>query len=528
MSVHHSLFCFFFLSLHIPNSRTAGPVTRFYEVPGGKIKVQCSFPSSGEWKIFCWENCEEKNILIETRATSDRNGRYRIESDENNQYGFTVSISALTQSDSGRYRCGWRTSSSRYSFQDFEVVVAEDLLDGNNIHRFYKEAGSSVTVTCYFGFWRGRKQFCRGECEEVLVETDGDRAKIDRYSIETSEGVLYVSISALTQSDSGRYRCGWRTSSSRYSFQDFEVVVAEDLLDGNNIPHLHKEAGSSVTVACYFGFWGGRKQFCRGECEEVLVETDGDRAKIDRYSIETSGRVLYVSISALTQSDSGRYRCNLNVAYGRDPYRDFNLTVTDAVRLTTTKTTTKTTTTSTTRSFSSSASSFTSSGSSAPTKRSALGDGNKSSPDVLLIVGLALVFIIIFIILTVALLVFCRNRSQRHAKDPAVKTKKTAVETTRVYEEVRGDEMKSVPVEICTVYSYASYSKPAAADGVYSLVTAALPLDKAEDDLTGPTYAQVNFPYRRSDKPSDDAVHSVRRVAVGSHVGEESLYSNTA
>ncbi|XP_043979227.1 CMRF35-like molecule 3 isoform X2 [Gambusia affinis] len=311
-------FCLICLSLHIPNSRTAGPVTRFYEVPGGKIKVQCSFPSSGEWKIFCWENCEEKNILIETRKTSDRNGRYRI---------------------------------------------------------------------------------------------------------------------------------------------------------------------------------------------------------------ETSGRVLYVSISALTQSDSGWYRCNLK---GRDPYRDFNLTVTDAVRLTTTKTTTKTTTTSTTRSFSSSASSFTSSGSSAPTKRSALGDGNKSSPDVLLIVGLALVFIIIFIILTVALLVFCRNRSQRHAKDPAVKTKKTAVETTRVYEEVRGDEMKSVPVEICTVYSYASYSKPAAADGVYSLVTAALPLDKAEDDLTGPTYAQVNFPYRRSDKPSDDAVHSVRRVAVGSHVGEESLYSNTA
>ncbi|XP_023190564.1 uncharacterized protein LOC111608778 isoform X3 [Xiphophorus maculatus] len=393
-------FCLVCLSLHITNSRTADPVTRFYGVPGGEINIECSFPSSGEWKIFCRKNCKKKNILIETRKTSDENGRYRIESDGNNQYDFVVSISALTQSDSG---------------------------------------------------W---------------------------------------------------YRCGLRTFSSRYSYQDFELVVAEAVLDGNDVPDLFKEAGSSVTVACSFKDSGRKRRFCRGKCEKVLVETDGVRAKRGRYSIETSGEVLYVSISALTQSDSGWYRCYLDMAFGRDPYRDFYLKVTDAVKLTTT--------TATTRSFSSSSANFTS--------------------NVLMIVGLALAFIII--ILTVALLVFCRNRSQKHGKDPAVKTKKTpAVETNRVYEEVRGDEMKSVPVEISTVYSYASYSKPAAADGVYSLATAALPLDKAEDDLTRPTYAQVSFSSRSSDyplRPSDDVVYSVPRVAVGSHVAEESLYSNTA
>ncbi|XP_027867538.1 uncharacterized protein LOC114141246 isoform X4 [Xiphophorus couchianus] len=393
-------FCLVCLSLHITNSRTADPVTRFYGVPGGKINIICSFPSSGKWKIFCRENCKKK-ILIETHETSDENGRYRIGSDGNNQHVFVVSISALTQSDSGRYRCGWRTFSSRYSYQDFELVVAEAVLDGNDV------------------------------------------------------------------------------------------------------PDLFKEAGSSVTVACSFKDSGRKRRFCRGKCEEVLVETDRVRAKRGRYSIETSGKVLYVSIYALTQSDSGWYRCNLDVAFDRDPYRDFYLKVTD-VKLTTTTATT-------TRSFSSSSANFTS--------------------NVLIIVGLALAFIII-IILTVALLVFCRNRSQKHGKDPAVKTKKTpAVETNRVYEEVRGDEMKSVPVEISTVYSYASYSKPAAADGVYSLATAALPLDKAEDDLTRPTYAQVSFSSRSSDyplRPSDDVVYSVPRVAVGSHVAEESLYSNTA
>ncbi|XP_014827391.1 PREDICTED: uncharacterized protein LOC106906581 [Poecilia mexicana] len=415
-------FCLVCLSLHITNTRTGHPVNRFYRVPGGNIQIRCFFPSSGQWRIFCRENCEKEKILIETNKISSQAGRYRIESDRNNQY-FTVSISALTRSDSGWYRCGQRSSSSRYSYRYFDLVVAEALLDGN----------------------------------EVL--------------------------------------------------------------------HLHKEPGSSLTVACSFSSYEKTKYFCRGGCEEVVLQTDAVRADRGRYSIEYEGGVLYVSISALTRSDSGWYRCNLDLERWPDEYRDFYLTVTDAVKPTTSRKT------ATTRSFSSSASSFTASGSSAATDRSALGDGHQSPPDVLLIVGLALAFIIVM--LTLALLVFCRNRSQKHDKDPAEKRKKTpAAETNRDYAEIRGDEMKSVPVEICTVYSYASYSKPAAtaADGVCSLATAALPLDEAEDDLTRPTYAQVNFLNRSSDCPQrpDDVVYSVPRVAVGSHVGEESLYSNTA
>ncbi|XP_023190676.1 polymeric immunoglobulin receptor-like [Xiphophorus maculatus] len=227
MSVHHALLCFFFLSLHITNSRTADPVTRFYGVPGGEINIECSFPSSGEWKIFCRKNCKKKNILIETRKTSDENGRYRIESDGNNQYDFVVSISALTQSDSGWYRCGLRTFSSRYSYQDFELVVAEAVLDGNDVPDLFKEAGSSVTVACSFKDSGRKRRFCRGKCEKVLVETDGVRAKRGRYSIETSGEVLYVSISALTQSDSGWYRCYLDMAFGRDPYRDFYLKVTD-------------------------------------------------------------------------------------------------------------------------------------------------------------------------------------------------------------------------------------------------------------------------------------------------------------
>uniref|UniRef100_A0A096M6C2 Immunoglobulin domain-containing protein n=1 Tax=Poecilia formosa TaxID=48698 RepID=A0A096M6C2_POEFO len=256
----------FQISLHITNTRTGHPVNRFYGVPGGNIQIRCFFPSSGQWRIFCRENCKNENILIETNKISSQTGRYRIESDRNNQY-FTVSISALTRSDSG---------------------------------------------------W---------------------------------------------------YRCGQRSSSSRYSYQDFDLVVAEALLDGNEVPDLHRDAGSSLTVACSFKRSGRKRQFCRGGCgkDEVLVQTDGVAAERGRYSIEYEGGVLYVSISALTRSDSGWYRCNLDLERWPDEYRDFYLTVTDGEFLSTVKPTTTSRKTATTRSFSSSASSFTASGSSAAT-----------------------------------------------------------------------------------------------------------------------------------------------------------------
>ncbi|XP_032364051.1 CMRF35-like molecule 9 [Etheostoma spectabile] len=82
--------------------------------------------------------------------------------------------------------------------------------------------GGDITVRCFFTFPGHRKIFCKGECKEgdILIETEKDTAQRGRYSIRYKEGlfplhntVLYVSIRNLTQSDSGRYRCGLDRSS---------------------------------------------------------------------------------------------------------------------------------------------------------------------------------------------------------------------------------------------------------------------------------------------------------------------------
>lgn len=79
------------------------------------------------------------------------------------------------------------------------------------------------------------KFFCKDECkaEGILIKTNAVKAKSDRYSVEYREeleserGTLSVTITDLTESDSGRYRCGLGSSMVPDSSSDFEVRVSD-------------------------------------------------------------------------------------------------------------------------------------------------------------------------------------------------------------------------------------------------------------------------------------------------------------
>ncbi|XP_039460494.1 polymeric immunoglobulin receptor-like isoform X13 [Oreochromis aureus] len=229
MKVHHTLICFFFLSLQDGNPEVTKAQILHYGVIGGNFKAGFTFNSPGTWKMFCREQCEGENILIKTTDVRAQTGRYSIEYENN---VLSVSISKLTESDSGQYRCGLGGSSSSAPFTPFVIFVAEALLDGNDdpaqLKRFNKETGSSLTVACYFKQAGNRKMFCRGECggEKILVDTEHLSAQRDRYNIRYVSGLLYVSITQLTKSDSGPYRCLLSGSSSSSS-REFEVTVTD-------------------------------------------------------------------------------------------------------------------------------------------------------------------------------------------------------------------------------------------------------------------------------------------------------------
>ncbi|XP_059206088.1 uncharacterized protein LOC131985068 [Centropristis striata] len=275
--------------------------------------------------------------------------------------------------------------------------------------------------------------------------------------------------------------------------------------------------------------------FCKDECGEgnILVETEEDRAQSGRYSIKykegfypASDTLLYVSITDLTKSDSGRYRCGLvrTVSF-LSANRDFKIRVKDAPTSEKPKQTPRppsvppaSTETTTQSSGSTSGSSSPSSASPETTTQSQ--QEQPADDGVPLYVGLTLV--VMFIVFLVALLIYCRKRD-RQPKAPPMETEYADVtEANRVYEEIREDRESRSPVEISTVYTYAKYAKPNEAetsDDTYSFATAATSQKNTEDDSSKLTYSTVGF---RSDTAAslhsaprgdaDNVVYSVPRV----------------
>ncbi|XP_043980235.1 CMRF35-like molecule 1 [Gambusia affinis] len=104
---------------------------------------------------------------------------------------------------------------------------------------------------------------------------------------------------------------------------------------------LIQTEGGSITAKCSFTFSGRRKFVCRDPCEnrDVLIETEATEAEKGRYSIRyregtfpASSTVLYVNISQLVQSDSGRYWCGLKRRFMTDSRQEFHVNVTNDMK----------------------------------------------------------------------------------------------------------------------------------------------------------------------------------------------------
>ncbi|KAL7397838.1 hypothetical protein ABVT39_000414 [Epinephelus coioides] len=311
--------------------------------------------------------------------------------------------------------------------------------------------------------------------------------------------------------------------------------------------------GGNITVVCSFRWSGTTKFFCKNDCKygDILIQTKKDTAQRDRYSIKYEKRafyksaLLYVSIRNLTKSDSGRYRCHLGDSWSSD--FQFEIRVKDAPTssdpnwilppVTAFVPSTSTLTTSQSlSSTSSSASTLTTSQSLSSTSSSASSKGTKqpqqqhttpaagSGP--LLFVGLTL--LIMLIILSAALMMFCRKRASKPKEAPVETEYADVTETNRVCEEIREEDRqsRSPPVEMSTVYSYVKPNGVETSDE-YSLVTAATPQRNTEDDSSKLTYSEVDFSegvslHSAPRHDTDKVVYSVPRVDVSS----DSSHSN--
>ncbi|XP_070696240.1 polymeric immunoglobulin receptor-like [Pempheris klunzingeri] len=365
--------------------RTDPGVTVCAEPEGGSVRVRCSFPSAEFFTLFfCKDQCKRQDVLIQTDELQGQSGRYGI---EHGRVGvFYVTIANLTKSDSGVYRCGVDLLSSPNPCLAVELKVtgareptAHSLIPSSGsctasppvpavptdaapgvepadegferqqcargavcaVPTFTKTEGETLEFGCFFGPPPGSRFFTKRESDKdkVLIETSDLDAQNGKYGIKYDAEIdlFYVSISQLSSSNSGRYRCGLGNASLSESQREFEVRVTDAMCDMRTDPGVTgcaEPEGGSVRVRCSFSpaeFF--TLFFCKDQCkrQDVLIQTKELQGWSGRYGIErkTSG-VFYVTIANLTKSDSGVYRCGLDLLSSPNPCLAVELKVTGA------------------------------------------------------------------------------------------------------------------------------------------------------------------------------------------------------
>ncbi|KAK2909464.1 hypothetical protein Q8A67_005301 [Cirrhinus molitorella] len=201
-----------------------------------------------------------------------------------------------------------------------------------------------------------RKYLCRGECPRVYknkVVESGSAAQDERFSLMDNKiaHIFTVTITDLRTEDRGKYWCGIETGSGK--LDDFTQIHLE-------IKHMTRVSGvkgKHVSIPCQYDseLKNDVKFICKGSdlslCEKSAIKVSSENNSNGRFSLSdnASARVFTVTITNLTEEDSGIYWCG---AVQRRPGHKnkwilvTDLTISDAVtpERTSPKLTTKTTT----------------------------------------------------------------------------------------------------------------------------------------------------------------------------------------
>ncbi len=149
----------------------------------------------------------------------------------------------------------YNRESANHQFSLF--ISSTGLCDGGFVFReprvYSVTEGGNITVTCsLFSHPQNRKFLCRGQCDKLLLDTDDSVAMSDRYKIRyVSSSVFNVTITQLTKSDSGRYRCGVGRQYAECQEFDITVTGGEFLMEVMKML-LHVSGGLKKVFTVYY------------------------------------------------------------------------------------------------------------------------------------------------------------------------------------------------------------------------------------------------------------------------------------
>ncbi|XP_054465861.1 uncharacterized protein LOC129100289 [Anoplopoma fimbria] len=184
MNICKTLVCFFFFTLWPRNTGLINAeilVAKGNE--GGNIIVECNYSFTGKTKIFCKEACEEGDILIKTNDVTATSGRYSIVYEEGtfpvSTTVLNVSITNLTKSDAGKYRCGLhRTLTPFPSYWEVEIRVEEASVPS---------ASTLTTTQCL--------SFSTGSYTPSSPSPEGNELSLEQQITPAEAALMYVGLS---------------------------------------------------------------------------------------------------------------------------------------------------------------------------------------------------------------------------------------------------------------------------------------------------------------------------------------------
>ncbi|KAI7810549.1 putative NACHT [Triplophysa rosa] len=213
----------------------------------------------------------------------------------------------------------------RFHFHLFYLLIYISIVicgDGG-IMTYTSYEGGSVNIRCPYDaqFTDNTKYLCRGKCSTLKVLADKDipietgRTPDDtRFSLKDDKTATTFTITDLRAKDGGQYWCAVRR-------RVFETdVYREVFLSVKNVSHMSGVKGDELSVQCHYNHViNNHKFFCKGEnlslCETSGVKVSKEKVTNGRFSLidDTSARVFTVTITNLTEEDSGMYWCG-NIA----------------------------------------------------------------------------------------------------------------------------------------------------------------------------------------------------------------------
>ncbi|XP_008294466.1 CMRF35-like molecule 9 [Stegastes partitus] len=224
--VHNLLF---FLCIPLSRVTSAAGVLRVFGYEGREANVSCHYRRTHQSnkKYFCKNDCSRERDKI----TQTKEDKYSIYDDKDKQL-FTVTISELTYMDAGKYWCGV----SRFGRDIYTEVRLDVVPDSccDNVTKIQSDGEDSVSFSCTYDSEHetNLKYVCRGKqpstcLQQALITSDHQQSGRFVLTDDKESRKFTVTISSLTQKDSGLYLCGVHRNTGLDVFSAVELEIKD-------------------------------------------------------------------------------------------------------------------------------------------------------------------------------------------------------------------------------------------------------------------------------------------------------------